>query len=295
MTQGKVVYVNGDSFTEGVELADDMFPFYNRTYSLRQVRDCKDDTISKDQHESINLKQHFLKDNHSFRYDLNKAQLERRWTTRLDQLLDKKVINMSSQGGSSMYSIAFRTVADIHYLMKKGYIITDAIIQLTSPYRVSAFADTGVEDEPLANEFELRSYNLLSANVFNPNKKLESFATSFFNLETAAFNIYRWLHELFTLKHTLENMCPNIRVIFVDSVFYKNTLWPTGTDFETLLNLKRREHNHILDFRKEFEENLELSMLDLVILDESVLTSGLHLTQEVHDRFAFALAERYFS
>lgn len=170
------------------------------------------------------------------------------------------------------------------------------MIQITSPFRLSIFSD--VTTEPLNDEFGYRAYNLTSVNAFlSDGEKLKAFATAFFNAESPVFNIYRWYHELFMLKSTLQSMCPNLRIVFVDSLFYKKTIWPSDIsifDLE-LEKIKRTENNHILDFKKEFDDSLELSMLDLVGDDEELVTSGFHFTKEVHDRFAKHLAEKYFN
>lgn len=296
MTQGEVIYVNGDSFTEGIEIADYMLTFPTTNFSLNQIRKAEyTNELIDSQHLYFKNKEEFLRDNKEIAREIHIAQIENRWSSKLASILNKPVFNLSSQGGSSMYAIAFRTIADISELAQRGYKVTDAIIQITTHMRFSVFANTVIEQEPFASILGKRAYNLISGNTFTSDKKITTLLQTFFETETSEFNLYRWFHELYMLKHTLQSMCPGIRVIFVDSVFYKTTLWRQGADFEDLLKISRLEYNHILNFRKEFDENLELSMLDFVMPDEPLITNGLHFTQEVHDRFAFAIAERYFS
>jgi hypothetical protein len=299
MTRDKdIIYVNGDSFTEGIEVADHILPFPVSNFSLNQVRDLQyTNELIESQHNYIRNKEQFLKNNGNIAGKINALQAELRWSSKLSSILNKPVFNLSSQGGSSMYAIAFRTIADISELIQKGYKVTDAIIQITTHSRFSIFAHTSIDDEPIMSMpmFGNRVYNIVSGNLFSSDKKISNFIQTFFELESSEFNMYRWFHELYMLKHTLQSMCHGIRIIFVDSVFYKHTLWRTGADFEDMLKIKRIEYNHILNFRKEFEENLELSMLDFIAPEEQLITNGLHLKQEVHDRFAFAIAERYFN
>jgi hypothetical protein len=292
----KIIYVNGDSFTEGCDTANHMFPFPVEYFSLNDVNDnVNNEHVISAQHKFIEIRENLINEDKAFNDNILRIEKELRWSTTLGKILNRDVINMSSMGGSSMFAIAFRSIADINELIKRGYKVTDAIIQITSDSRFSIFQDVGKEKEPSPSRFGQRYYKLNSGNIFHSDIKLKNLISSFFEAELAEFNNYRWFHELYMLTHTLQSISPGIRVIFVDSIFYKNTIYGKAGSFDDVIDFEVPEFNHILDFKKEFDDKLELCMLDQIGHDEKLITAGLHFASEVHDRFAKAIAERYFN
>jgi len=298
MTQDKkVIYVNGDSFTEGCDTADYLLPFETTNYSLNDIR--TSDPVRK--LSTIKRQQEFIKKRSSIcSSDANLADMisketkKNRWSSELERLLGKQVMNLSSHGGSSMFAICYRTISDIYELVKRGYEVTDILLQVTAMSRTSVFQNIEDREEPVRSHLEHKRYMIKSGNIFYSTEDMKDYVREYFTLEKPGFNLYRYFHDLYVLKHTLKSMVPNARLIFLDSAFHKNTIYPPGTPFEDDVDLRLLGYNHVLDFKKEFEETLDLCMLNFLNPDEKELSSGLHFTKTIHDRFAEAVAERYF-
>lgn len=293
MTQGKnIIYVNGDSFTEGSDMADHLYPFFKKYYSLHDILTEDVDSRLASQTFAINQKYNF-NDNIANRELVNtitQFEVNNRWSSILSKKLDTPVYNLSSQGGSSMYGIMYRTLADLYRLQKQGYIITDIIIQLTSPGRYSFFDETKDYEEPQRKNndyyYHMRHFNHLRnpeiVNIISANEPYE-------------MSEYRWLNELYLFKHALASIT-NARLLLVDSVFYRkciNGIKPFQFMYSDWLN--KNMDDYLLDFKKQLDDEVELSMLDCIDLNEpETLTDGMHFTAKVHDIFAKKIAERYF-
>ena len=203
-------------------------------------------------------------------------------------------MNISSHGGSSMYSIAYRTIADVIALQNDGYNITDIIIQITSCGRFSIFKNTEIFEEPPGTRHHRHSnYNIFTTNAMSSRgTKYQSLVDQMLLHESFDFNEYRVLHDLLMLKSSLTSLT-NARIIIVDSVFYKKTI---GSDaFFSLEACQLSKNNHVLQFKKQLDSDIELSMLECLDPDEpDTMTVGMHFTAKAHDIFAKKIAERYF-
>ena len=145
MTQDKsIIYVNGCSFTEGCDMADHMYPFFEKYYSLNEIR--SEDLKVRERKQAAALKQKYKFNdtlaNESLVQSIFEFERNSRWSNKLADKLGRSVYNLSSQGGTSMYAIGHRTMADLHVLQHQGYTITDIIIQVTAPGRYSFFGPT---------------------------------------------------------------------------------------------------------------------------------------------------------
>jgi hypothetical protein len=110
--------------------------------------------------------------------------------------------------------------------------------------------------------------------------------------ETFEYSDYRVLHDMFMLKHALTALT-NARIIFVDSLFYKKTI--SGDRFFTLNHCNVSNDMHIVKFKKQLDQEIELSMLECIEPNEpETMTTGMHFTAKVHELFAKKIAERYF-
>ena len=290
MIQGKdVVYVNGDSFTEGCDIADHLFPHFKKNYSLNELLSIPFKDAIANQQKSIQDKANFGKSHPGINAELNAYQRSLRWSAILQNILNKPVINLSSQGGSSMHAIAYRTIADVVALKDQGYNITDIIIQITAGGRVSIFKNTEDWEEPPSREPILK-YNITSANI--QSSKYQDMMNQILLHETYDFSEYRVIHDIFMLKHALSALT-NARIIFVDSVFYKKTL--SDHKFFTFKNCNLSNNIHVVQFKKQLDQEIELSMLECVEPDEpETMTTSMHFTAKVHELFAKKIAERYF-
>jgi len=290
MTQGKdVIYVNGDSFTEGCDIADHLYPNFNKNYSSNELLAIPFKQAIQNQLTSLQEKAEF-----SQKYPVENSGFiayERtlRWSSILETILNRPVLNLSSKGGSSMYAIVYKTIADVVALKDQGYNITDIIIQITAGGRFDIFKNTEDYEEPPGQSNILR-YNIMSANRYM--SKYKDMMEQILSHETFEYNDYRVLHDMFMLKHALTALT-NARIIFVDSLFYKKTL--SGDKFFTLKNCNVSDDMHVVKFKKQLDQEIELGMLECVEPDEpETMTTGMHFTAKVHELFAKKIVERYF-
>jgi hypothetical protein len=296
MTKNNVIYVNGCSFTEGCDVGEHLYPFFEKYYSIDEITSENSKVRERKQIASQEQKSKFIfnQDNEAITQKIQKFEIERRWTSHLSKILDRPVLNLSSYGGSSMYSIAHRTMADLSALQQQGYIISDVIIQVTAPRRYSFFGNTGIAHEP-QRRINDRYYHIRSGNYLNPNGLRKSLFEELFTAETNEMANYRWLHEVYMLKHTVEAVT-RARVILVDSAFYiKNIAGINIFNFDQSSWLKRNSYDYLLDFKKTLDEEIKLSMFTVISTDEpDTITTSMHVTEKVHRRFAEAIQETYF-
>jgi hypothetical protein len=299
MTQDKsIIYVNGCSFTEGCDMADHMYPFFEKYYSLNEIR--LEDLKVRERKQAAALKQKYKFNdtlaNESLVQSIFEFERNSRWSNKLADKLGRSVYNLSSQGGTSMYAIGHRTMADLHVLQHQGYTITDIIIQVTAPGRYSFFAPTIVQQEP-QRKVNDRYYHLNTGSHTNPGPFRQDLIESILYAESWEMTEYRWLHDLYMLKHAIQSIT-NCRVILVDSIFYIKNIAGISNNFNFRNSswLKKNSQDYLLDFKKTLDEELKLSMLDVIDPDEpDTVTNGMHFTAKVHERFAELIARTYFN
>jgi len=294
MIQGKdIIYVNGDSFAQGCDIADHLYPGFKKNFSLNELRSKPIQQALDDQFDSIKYKNKFQTENYVSYLGFLAYERNFRWSSRLEAILNKPVMNISSHGGSSMYAIAYRTISDVIHLQNSGYNITDVIIQITSGSRHSIFKNTELHEQPSGpGQYRHSKYNIISFNRNTVDKdQYVELAEQLSLHEQPEFTEYRALHDLLMLKSSLASLT-KARIILVDSVFYKQTIGEVKL-FE--LDKILEENSHIVQFKKQLDQEIELSMLECIDPDEpDTMTAGMHFTAKVHDIFANKIAERYF-
>jgi len=298
MTQDKnIIYVNGDSFTEGSDMADHMYPFFKRYYSLNEITSEDIDIRLSNQRASVlnKSKFHRTSDDRQLIDKINRFQTDNRWSTVLSKLLNRPVYNISSHGGSSMYAIAYRTIADLYRLQQEGFTITDTVIQVTGAHRYSFFAETNDEEEP-QRDSNIRYYHIRTGNPLSPNRINTELLQAISLEESVEMAEYRWLHDVCMLKNAIENLTKS-RVIFVDSVFYlKQFNGLRSFDFSNSPWLNKNPTDYVLNFKKILDNEMKLTMLNCIGNNEpDTITDGMHFTAPVHDKFAQQIARTYFN
>jgi hypothetical protein len=294
MTQGKdIIYVNGDSFTEGCDLADHLYPFFKQYYSLQEITSADSDIIRANQISALDQKYNFNKhiNDKLLAKEIAQFEVNNRWSNKLSEQLGKPVHNLSSHGGSSMCAIIHRTLADLHRLQKQGYNITDILIQVTSPSRYSFFKETHDREEPQRYNGNDYYYHIKSINPISDADVIDDLN----NNEHYEMSVYRWLYNMYMFKHAIASIT-SARLILVDSACYPNSIFGKKP-FELLHPdwLTKNKDDYLLDFKKQLDDEIKLSMLDCIDLNEpATVTAGLHFTAKIHDRFAKKISERYF-
>jgi hypothetical protein len=295
MIQDKnIIYVNGDSFTQGCDVEYHLRPTFKKNFSVNEILSIPIKQLVANQRAMFEENSQWDEANPEEYKKLMEYQKEMRWSSRLEKILNRPVFNISSKGGSSMYAISYRTIADIIALKNAGYNITDVIIQITKAGRYSFFKNTLDVEEPIydTQKATIKKYNIVSFTAGTDVKEYQRMIEGIIMNETFEYSEYRLLHDLLMFKHALIAIT-GARVIFVDSLFFKKTL---GDKFFTFNNCELSEENHVFAFKKQMDNDIELSMIESVDPDEpDTMTTGLHFTAKVHDIFAKKIAERYFN
>jgi len=298
MNNKEIIYVNGCSFTEGCDIGDHMYPFFKKYYSLKEFISQGAKHVERTQISQLQNKDKFVETsaNHDLVKSIFQYEAEKRWSSQLADILGRSVVNISSQGGSSMYAIAHRTMADLSALQQQGHTISDVIIQLTFPGRYSFFGKVAdmYEPQPARNG---RYYHIKSGTVTNPQNLRASLLEEICYEETQEMAHYRWLHEVYMLKYAIEAVT-RARVIFVDSAFYIRDFYGPSHFRFTLQShwLKKNSQDYLLDFKKTLDEEVKLSMLTVIDPDEpDTVTASMHVTEKVHRQFAESVARTYFN
>ena len=297
MNNKEIIYVNGCSYAEGCDIGEHLYPFFKKYYSYNEFISQKVKTMERIQMSQLQNKNKFVETsaNHELVESIFQYEAEKRWSSQLADILGRPVVNISSQGGASMFAIAHRTMADLSALQQQGHTISDVIIQLTFPGRYSFFGQVDDRCEPqlIRNG---RYYHVKSGSLLNPQNLRRSLLEEICYEETQEMSLYRWLHEVYMLKHAIEAVT-QARVIFVDSAFYlKDFYGPSHFRFTLQSHwLKKNSQDYLLDFKKTLDEEVKLSMLTVIDPDEpDTVTASMHVTEKVHKKFAEQIAERYF-
>lgn len=288
-----IVYVNGDSFAEGSDTASHLYPFFKKYHSLHDIITEDADSRLARQLSTLDEKYNFISDkitNKLLIEEISQFEINNRWPSTLAKELGVPVYNLSSQGGSSMYAILHRTMSDLYRLQKQGYTITDVIIQLTSANRYSFFNETQDYEEPQYKRnhyhYHIKTINAVAnTEIFNVINSQEP-------IDMAE---YRWLHDVYLFRHAMASVT-DARLILVDSAFYRKSILGHKTfQFDESHWLNKNQDDYLLNFKKQLDDEVELSMLDCIDLNEpETVTDGMHFTAKVHELFAKKIAERYF-
>lgn len=292
-----IIYVNGDSFTEGNELGDDLIPGNNfSNYSLNDINDPDTyEIITNTKQKFYDWRQSKILEPETGTYKvINDAEYNRRWSTILENIIKQPVVNISSQGGSSNYAIAYRTLVDVTDLLRQGHTISHVIIQVSCPIRYSYFSrrEENETPEPGIAYGNTKKYFIKSENG-GPGHS-HALADALWNLEGFhyEFSALRSLHDLYSLRLAIKGLSPSTRVEFVDSVWVGGKFGFTRM-FELPDEIRNQAPEHLVNFSDELSEIP--AMVDLIDNDEKLIMPLLHFSHEVHQRFSAKLAELYFN
>lgn len=269
------LYFNGDSFTAGVELADDMFPTWpgltqrknNSLESWKEYRNFLDSTIT------------VLDDSRLEQYI--QLQYDRSWANTLAKILDVNFLN-SGLGGSAQEAITHRTIIDFLTLESKGINVDLAIIQLTCPTRLTFYNSYFKGRFYKTNGFD---YSLIIPDInkklkfdpiINKTEEFENFVKQYIMKEDYFGTLVRWLNNLVLLRSFVKTKTGKLP-IFVD----------VGN-----ISLMKSEIQEML--KNESFKNLYLDSgvsesITMINYSDYVMPGG-HFVKDMHEAFAKKLA-----
>lgn len=281
----EVVYVGGDSFTSAEDIADYLIEGHC-FHSTNDFRSALTDIEKLTENNNNWVNTRIAHCNKYGAAMLDNEAKTYRWSAQLEKILNKKVMNISGLGGSSIYAICYRAVYDIVELNSKGYKVTDAVIQLTNSPRFSFFTEEKVNVPDEHQKYKIKSFTLNSIEDIR-------LRNEFAKLEAYDMSIYRSFYDIYTTDMMITNLIGK-RPVFVDSLFYRHSELAQVTPFEKFHKFEK-ESNFLTDYVKSLEQRVAVSMRDCVENDdEKVWTTNYHFDKTIHERFAKKIAEIYF-
>jgi len=310
-----VIYVNGCSFTTGIDIGDYLLPGYPNELSVDDYITLTDSELYSEHMIAYNQwrdeqYEKMVPNNPGLDYAglSNRSMREVRYSSKLENLTGIQVINKSAPG-SDNHSIYLRTCNDIYNLKKQGYNVKKIIFQFTCRTRYSYIKEisddiesTQLNYNKLDDEFFCRSLNHAGMK-HKPYTDAERYFLEKDTLSVLEMDMKlktRWLNYFSKLKMYKDAIYgeTGIEPIMVDSIF---------TEVE-LERAKMHNSKNVFDFLYNpdpdtyvgrtimslFPRGID-SMAKMINKDEKSLTSGLHFNKEVHERFATHLAEKYFN
>jgi hypothetical protein len=303
MTQDKeVIYVNGDSFAAGTDLADHLIPGCPEEQSLDDLMNRHD---SKRIMDYVNWRHDYY--NKMDTKPLMAIEEANRWSSKLSKIIDKPVIN-KAHPGSDNFSIFIRTCSDVNKLKAQGYRISKIIIQITGFMRYSYIRDkmysankvfnldlNALHRLELEDGFFIRHVMPIQMESDKITEKENEFLKRSFYEECVyddQLSTTKLIGNLLTLKMYKDAVkgATGIDPLIVDSWFMKSYL--IYTDTEKYLENKNSYESKL--FREIFSDQF-ITMFDIPDFNEKSLTAGGHFNLTVHEKFAKLLAERYFN
>lgn len=315
-----VIYVNGCSFTHGVDIADYILDGYPEELSFNDVKHCFNNNSALDKvMEYLNWRNLKYADivpgttELNFAGKANRLMEQLNWASLLGDITDTEIINKSSPG-SDNYGIYLRTCNDIYNLRKQGIDVKKAIIQFTCRTR-----------HAYIKEFQWNSYDIYRREYLDYNKLDDAFFVRSLNQGSSLLDNYSVAEKLFLStdnRNALEldmwvnarllnylsivNMYKNaiqgalgIEVIMVDSLFFELEYVSNiegCSDVEQHIDIDNPNPETYLGrtilslFPKGFD-----SMSRMMDNDHKAFTPGFHFNKEVHEKFAEHLAKKYFN
>lgn len=308
-----MIYVNGCSFTNGIDVADYLLAGYPPELTFNQAcEEINNGTMREKVQNYYNwtnieydkIVEGTTKLNYAGYTNRQKRKL--RWSAVLSDILGKEVVDNSAPG-SDNYSIYIRTCNDIYNLRKQGVKVDKIIVQFTCrtrhayikeilPESEEIYGDNYLNMNKINDQFFVRSIN--HANMNNPNY---SIAEKYF-LET---DNYRALELDMPLKTRLLNYFNKLKM-YKDAIHGATGIEPIVVDGLFLhMELISSQSYFLLDnldadtyfgriVSSLFPHGID-SMANMCSGDTISLTGGMHFTKEVHELFAQHLAKKYFN
>jgi hypothetical protein len=315
-----VIYVNGCSFTNGVDIADYILDGYPEELSFNDVKHCFNNNLAGDKvFEYLNWRNLKYAEivpgttELNFAGKTNRLMKQLNWAALLEDITDTTIINKSAPG-SDNYGIYLRTCNDIYNLRKQGIDVKKAIIQFTCRTRhayikefrydsYDIYRPAYLDHNKLDNEFFVRSLNQGSS-IADNYSVAEKFFLSTDNRQALELDMWsnsRLLNYLSTVnmyKNAIQGAL-GIEVIMVDSLFFEieyTTVNEGCNDVQQTMDIDNPNPETYLGrtILSLFPNGID-SMARMMDKDHKSFTSGFHFNKEVHEKFAKHLAKKYFN
>jgi hypothetical protein len=300
-----IIYINGDSFPAGSELADFLIPEWPGF-------------LSKKQRVSLNkkIKSYEITRHERFQQYVNvvsveksttpiaffnnrvkgsdilcniiwKREKELSWPAQLKKFDSNLEIMNNSLGGAGIAGICQRTILDIFKLKKEGTIPDIVFVQLTSTIRQEIYS---IENDAFMYEMPLTE----DAEFFKDEHR--ALVKEIMKLYEPCHYLFKYLHCLGFLNESVKSLTGKYPVL-LDSVFLNQIL--SDIEFfysyiETLPNnfVIHRDFQSLVDISR-IKDTESRTMYEIATETEFSECPMGHLSQEVHDKFSKYIYKKY--
>lgn len=266
----KTIYVNGDSFPAGAELADHLLPGYP---GLRPMQNFSmHPTWGDEKYKEIE------KLSGGIDY-FNSIEKKLSWPGIINSSYGIDVIN-SAKSGASITGIAYRTCVDLLELYARGKSVSAVFIQLTSLERIEIFKNT-----PDNRHFgDLPIVTILST----PSSKLEkNLATTY-----AAYSddqlLAKFLYGILLLEQSVKSITGMLPIYLSTglSSYITDVIREKSQYFESIKRLASLTNINSIDQKNQ-------SMLDMQVSNNYLLCPQGHYESRTHIKYAEEIYNSY--
>ena len=262
-----LIYVNGDSQTDGIGLGDaTVFPEYPGN-SLHIDWDVINPWVSLRAHliESRNLADTLKQENR-----------KRCWATHLGKLADAEVVN-EAVGGSTMFGILTRTIHDIDNLIKQNKIPDLVIIGLTTEERIPI-----INDRPNIHDDSDWIHTLHPMSIDHTDPIHQKYAKEYWTSQTDEAMLIFFLYKCLHIKHYVNAK------LGIDPIFL-NTSPYFYTNFKIINYTKIHLLREVWDSLKFSAVHEQKSFFNVAVQDG--FTACAHFAEPGHIKYAKYVAE----
>jgi len=275
------IYVNGDSFTSGYELADSVLPGAP-PLKLGREHICRfNDLTDKEKkwaHDRYPTGIKFYGSIENF----ENAEKSLAWPAELSRINSKIQVQNGAKFGSSMTGIAHRTLSDLTLSITAGINFDLVFIQLTSPSRIEIYDATQshnkfIYDRPLSwvESFDTESKRNLG------NSYIGQYTTIDFAI--------KFLYNLCTLKYAIKGLTG------VSPIFLSATSYFTDDVVAPIINIKDSILQNLLKESGILDIPTKCCMSTVHNLNDFAFTSGGHFEHRSHQAYARVIYDTYIT
>ena len=264
-----LIYVNGDSFTAGVELQDYVIPGWPGAVS-------SDFDSSKIYAEWSKI-QYKWRENYGFR-EFIEEEKKHAWPARLKKFNNNISIINSSVGGSSIAAIIYRTVKDLEEIKLQNKQVDCVFIQLTSAKRV--------EFVRLNEPYYIKSSTIFDAiNTTDKNDiLLKEISKDMLTHYTDEHWCIKYIYDLLILKNCVHGLS-GVYPIFLTSVASEDSL--------RFIQETSKESLQVMEMSKLLQLNVDPQNKPMHFFANGQKLPGGHYTANTHEIYAMEIYNNY--
>jgi len=266
------IYVNGDSYAAGFELADTVLPSFPGFQSAMNRNNNNYATWALD------------RKNEGVKYYgsaelLIKAGKDLAWPAELTKINPNIKVYNGAKTGASITGITNRTIKDLIKHRNNNIKFDYIFIQLTSPDRYE-FHDANATNVDYVQDGAIINIPSLQT------EKQRQFATSFFKLHYDADLAVKYLYAVSTLKYAVKGITGIEPIFLVSAKFFVN---------HVVEMFKKLSLGELIEDSKINDLNLYESMDHIQAINNFLFLPLGHYEQSTHQAYARLIYDRYIA